>query len=217
MSEYSNVEYWNDRYARDSEIFEWYQEYSHIKNILNKYINNNNNHNYNAHNKFNILVAGCGTSNLSQDILQYVDNKNISIVNIDYSSVCIDICKKRYINNSSLQFLLSDLRKLDILDNKFDLCVDKGTIDSLMCSEDNEVNAMKAVGEIHRTLKEGGNLLMISHAAPENREYLFKGNNNNPAGDWLNIQYLTIPKPKIDDSEPDEVHYVYVATKNKKK
>ncbi len=99
--------------------------------------------------------------------------------------MAIEICKRRYLalnphNNitSNIQFLCQDCRKIEFPDNKFDLILDKGTIDSIMCSEENESNAIKAVTEINRVLQPGANFIIISHATPENREYLFKSNNN---------------------------------------
>jgi ubiquinone/menaquinone biosynthesis C-methylase UbiE len=109
-----------------------------------------------------------------------------------------------------------DARKLEFQNERFDLIVDKGTIDSILCADDAEVSAAKAISEISRTLISGGVFIMISHAGPEHREALLKV----PSDHFIHYQYATVVKPRVDDSvdsKDDEVHYVYVAIKGKKK
>lgn len=109
-----------------------------------------------------------------------------------------------------------DVRKLEFQNERFDLVVDKGTLDSLLCGDDAEVAAAKAVAEIARVLVSGGVFVMISHAGPEHREALLKV----PSDGFVHYQYATVLKPRVDDSvdqKDDEVHFVYVAIKGKKK
>lgn len=109
-----------------------------------------------------------------------------------------------------------DVRKLEFQNERFDLIVDKGTLDSILCADDAEVSAAKAISEIARTLVSGGVFVMVSHAGPEHREALLKV----PSDCFIQFQYATIVKPRVDDSvdqKDDEVHYVYVAIKGKAK
>jgi len=34
MSQYGKVEYWEDRYTKDPEPFDWYQRYQHLQSIF---------------------------------------------------------------------------------------------------------------------------------------------------------------------------------------
>jgi hypothetical protein len=56
----------------------------------------------------------------------------------------------------------------------FHVCSFQGTLDALLCADDAEVAAAKAVSEISRVLVSGGVFVMVSHAAPEHREPLLK-------------------------------------------
>ena len=109
-----------------------------------------------------------------------------------------------------------DARALEFQGERFDLVVDKGTLDSILCADDAEVAAAKAVSEVARVLVPGGVFVMVSHASPEHREPLLKV----PSDGFIHYQYATVVKPRVDDSadqKDDEVHYVYVAIKGKKK
>lgn len=229
MSEYSVVSYWNDRYARDPEPFEWYQTMEALKPLIDKYVPPTHSSSSSSassasshHNPLKILVLGCGTSSLSSDLLSSYPSS--LIYSIDFSSVAIDIQKKRYnapSHMSSLHWICGDIKKMDFPSDSFHLIIDKGTLDSVMCGEDNELHAHRALSETCRVLAPGGQYIAISHADPQQREYLFKateqGNNhtNSPSSHWSHVQYVTLPKPKIDDTERDEVHYIYVATKQR--
>lgn len=110
-----------------------------------------------------------------------------------------------------------DVRKLEFQSERFDLVFDKGTLDSILCGDDAEVSAAKAISEIARTLVPGGVFIMVSHASADHREALFKI----PSDNFIHFQYATIAKPRVDDAaadaKDDEVHFVYVAIKGGKK
>ena len=52
MAQYNSIEYWNDRYRRDGEEFEWYQSFKELKPLLSKMVG--------KHSK--VLNIGCGNS-----------------------------------------------------------------------------------------------------------------------------------------------------------
>jgi ubiquinone/menaquinone biosynthesis C-methylase UbiE len=49
---------------------------------------------------------------------------------------------------------------------KFDVIIDKGTIDSLFCSDTAENSVKQALQEISKVLKNGSNFICISFGAP---------------------------------------------------
>ena len=55
MAQYGKSEYWEDRYQKDKEQFDWYQRYSQLQDIVTQYVNKSD----------NILNVGCGNSRKS--------------------------------------------------------------------------------------------------------------------------------------------------------
>ena len=52
MAQYGKSEYWEDRYNKDKEPFDWYQRYSGIRDIITQYVQPT----------FQILNVGAGNS-----------------------------------------------------------------------------------------------------------------------------------------------------------
>ena len=38
MAQYGKPEYWEDRYQKDKEQFDWYQRYSGLRDIITQYV-----------------------------------------------------------------------------------------------------------------------------------------------------------------------------------
>ena len=55
MSQYGRADYWELRYEKNPENYDWYQPYENFKHILKDRVDN----------RANILVAGCGNSLMS--------------------------------------------------------------------------------------------------------------------------------------------------------
>ena len=72
MAQYGKTVYWEDRYQKDKEPFDWYQRYSGIKDIISQYIQPS----------FQTLMLGCGNSKMSEDMFedgfQQITNVDIS-------------------------------------------------------------------------------------------------------------------------------------------
>merc|ERR1711957_1005380 len=62
MAQYGKAEYWEDRYNKDKEPFDWYQRYSGIKDIITQYVTPS----------FQILNVGCGNSLLTEEMYEDV-------------------------------------------------------------------------------------------------------------------------------------------------
>ena len=52
MAQYGKSEYWEDRYQKDKEPFDWYQRYSGLKDIVTQYVQPS----------FSVLNVGAGNS-----------------------------------------------------------------------------------------------------------------------------------------------------------
>ena len=83
MAQYGKGEYWDERYTRDTEPFDWYQRWAGIRDTLVEYVKPS----------MNILNIGSGNSRLSEEMF---DEGFKNITNIDTSSVAIKAMKEKY-------------------------------------------------------------------------------------------------------------------------
>ena len=106
--EYGKVDYWEDHYSKNEEAFDWLYRWESpnqvkaMKDNLLKY--------FNADSK--ILVLGCGTSRLTEEL---VDEGFEKVTSVDWSSTAIKLCKERYADQEDykgLAFLEMDVRKM---------------------------------------------------------------------------------------------------------
>lgn len=65
-----------------------------------------------------------------------------------------------------------DATSMKFCSDTFDLVLDKGTLDAIMCSKDLEI-PIKMLQEMFRVTKVNGNVCIISYAKPETRVNLF--------------------------------------------
>jgi ubiquinone/menaquinone biosynthesis C-methylase UbiE len=104
---------------------------------------------------------------------------------------------------------------LDFPDESYDIVIDKGTLDSILCGEGSTVNAAKMCSEISRVLKPNGCFIIISYGVPDNRlNYIEKTD----LYSWSVVVH-TIPKPTVSaaalpsSEDANGVHYIYVCSK----
>ncbi|KAI8451338.1 hypothetical protein BY996DRAFT_7307719 [Phakopsora pachyrhizi] len=108
------------------------------------------------------------------------DNGYRSIVNVDASKVLIERMKLKNLELRPLMdWIVADVRELkDLKDQSFDIVIDKGTMDALMCSKGDvwdppvEVieNCKKEVDEVIRILSPRGKFLYITFGQPHFRK-----------------------------------------------
>nr|CAG8437682.1 5096_t:CDS:2 [Entrophospora candida] len=121
---YKTQEYWNERYSKE-ETFDWFKTYKDLSPLFKKHLLDEN---------VSILMLGCGNSTLSEDMY---DDGYCNITNIDFSNIVIDNMKEKNKHRSKMSWLVMDVRDLKMLkdDESFDVVIDKGTMDALMCDE----------------------------------------------------------------------------------
>mmetsp|Transcript_13474 Transcript_13474/g.23844 ORF Transcript_13474/g.23844 Transcript_13474/m.23844 type:complete len:236 (-) Transcript_13474:513-1220(-) len=157
MPQYSEVAYWDQRYAREPVPFDWYQGYHGLQIIINYYLKKN----------YKLLQVGVGTSRLQEEM---VEAGFQDITNIDYSKVVIEQMKKQHESIPQLSYLVSDVRNMpEIKTKSFDGVIDKGTLDAIVCGPNAFDNGKKALGEIYRVLRPGGVFLLITYGDPHSR------------------------------------------------
>ncbi|KAF2924263.1 hypothetical protein DAI22_07g257200 [Oryza sativa Japonica Group] len=120
---YGEAEYWDARYVEEGGApYDWYQRYAALRPFVRRF----------APPESRVLMIGCGSALMSEDM---VDDGYTEIMNIDISSVVIEIMRKKHFNIPQLQYMQMDARDMSIFsDESFDCAIDKGTLDSLMVS-----------------------------------------------------------------------------------
>ena len=201
MAKYGDAEYWQDRYLRDPEPFDWYQKYSGLREHLVQHIKPNH----------RILMVGCGNSRLSEEMY---DDGFRNIHNVDISSVVIQAMQEKNARRDEMTWEVMDCTHMEPLkSSSFDVVIDKGTLDAILCGSSSTASAEQMCSECARVLKDEGVFILISYGQPESRiGYLDK-----PEYGWT-VKHYNIPKPTIGAVLPEEkdfpnYHYIYVCTK----
>ncbi|KAG5238425.1 EEF1A lysine methyltransferase [Salix suchowensis] len=117
-----------------------------------------------------------------------------NIMNIDISSVAIDIMRRKYEHVHQLNYMEMDARDMSFFpDKSFDAAVDKGTLDSLMCGSDDHISSVRMLREVSRILKPGGIYMLITYGDPKVRmPHLTQSIYN-----WKIVLYI-IPRPGFE-------------------
>eukprot|EP00826_Nyctotherus_ovalis_P012747 TRINITY_DN13395_c0_g2_i4.p1 TRINITY_DN13395_c0_g2~~TRINITY_DN13395_c0_g2_i4.p1 ORF type:complete len:220 (-),score=48.89 TRINITY_DN13395_c0_g2_i4:96-755(-) len=205
MVHYTKLEYWEDRYKKEPDPFDWYQRYQGIKDCLVQYIKPSD----------RILNIGCGNSRLTEEM--YKDGFCNS-VNVDLCETVIKQMQERCREDCpEAKFIVMDIMKMDFESKSFDVVLDKATLDSFMCGETATTSIEAALNEVHRVLTDTGTFICISYGLPQDREGFFKG------GGWSwKIFWEKVPKPSISPAigglkdglqDQKSFHYVYVLKK----
>ncbi|OVA04015.1 Methyltransferase type 11 [Macleaya cordata] len=216
---YGDATYWDARYVQEAGPFDWYQRYSSLRPFFRKFVPSS----------ARILMVGCGNAVLSEDMVKdgYED-----IVNIDISSVAIDMMKKKYENIPQLKYMKMDVRDMSYFpDDSFESVIDKG-----ICGTDAPLSAAQMLGEVSRLLKPGGIYMLITYGDPTVRvPHLNRDRYNwkitlyiksrpgfkKPGGISSSSKSLLEPVPITEKGllppgfvlEDPESHYIYVCQK----
>ena len=192
--QYGRIEYWEERYMHKKEVFDWYQHWNGIKDIVTQYI-------IPTH---SILHAGCGTSSLPFEM----QNEGYTrITNCDISKVLIEDMNANY-RDSNMKWHLKDVRNMDYPSGSFDAVIEKGLLDSILCGDRSRIMAQRMLGQIYRVLGQKGIYISVTHSPPENRLNYFD------SALWK-VSHYKISKPRISSmpTEEEGMHYVYVCIK----
>jgi ubiquinone/menaquinone biosynthesis C-methylase UbiE len=98
-----------------------------------------------------VLEVGIGTG---KNIVHYP--RGIHLIGIDFSEKMISEARKKYGNQSWIEFILMDAEEMDFRNNTFDTVVTS----CVFCSVPDPIKGLK---EIRRVCKKGGTILMLEH------------------------------------------------------
>ncbi|ORY83641.1 S-adenosyl-L-methionine-dependent methyltransferase, partial [Protomyces lactucae-debilis] len=150
--------YWDDRYENDhAEGYDWFKTFSEISSVLTPHLT--------ATSK--ILVLGCGTSTLSEELWR---SGYKHVTSVDFSPRCIELMQQRHADKPEMLWDVGDVRSLEAYpDAFFDVVIDKGVMDAMLdgCSlwdppEDVKANCFQEIEASARVLRQGGKFIMIS-------------------------------------------------------
>ena len=157
--------YWDQRFAVE-ETYDWLVKFEEISPLLSRYLPSSK--------ECKILVVGCGNSSFSSDLY---DSGYEYIVNIDFSEVCIERMRDKYISKPNMSWMVMDMTNLTFPDHSFDVVIDKASMDAIMVDEgdvwDPEQETIDQVDQmclgIRRILRPEGIFLQITFAQPHFR------------------------------------------------
>lgn len=176
---YGDALYWDARYvAEQGGAFDWYQRYTSLRSFVRKYVPTS----------ARVLMVGCGNALMSEDMVRdgYGD-----IMNVDISSVAIEVMRRKYEYIPQLKYMQMDVRDMSFFpDESFDSVIDKGTLDSLMCGTDARISSSQMLSEVSRLLKPGGTYMLITYGDPKVRMLHINRSEYN----WK-IDLYVIPRP----------------------
>jgi ubiquinone/menaquinone biosynthesis C-methylase UbiE len=196
MAHYSKLEYWDDRYSKDSDPYDWYERYSDLTTILKEYMQP----------QHQILHIGCGNSRLTEEM--YNDNFH-NITSIDFSTVAIKQMIEKSKAMAELKFIAMDTRKLEFANNSFEVVIDKGTLDSILCGDNATANSDSMLKEIQRVLADGGVYICISFGYPDIREAILKKQQWEITTKTVNRSTQLNQKGE----KKEQFHYIYICKK----
>ncbi|KAL4158296.1 hypothetical protein PRNP1_004074 [Phytophthora ramorum] len=170
--------YWEARFEAEGE-FDWYCEYSHIRELLVSYISKT----------ARVLIAGTGTSRLPAEMA--LDGYS-DVVAVDYAANVIQKMQARSKKNEwGVRFVEADLTEMKGWEsNSVDCVIDKGCLDAMLLkpeteavetnwklvtpdSPDDLTDAKSSMQQLARILKPDGLLFFMTFGSPSNRVNMF--------------------------------------------
>jgi ubiquinone/menaquinone biosynthesis C-methylase UbiE len=191
---YGKADYWEERYARTEEDFDWFFEWNTLGKTIAQFYTPSD----------RVLIIGCGNSVMPRDML---DTGFPLIGNIDLSTNIISQLKERYKNEPRLQWFAMNCAQLAFPDQSFDLVIEKGTIDTIMCGDNCDEIVNATMGEVYRVLTNGGRLVVVTFRTPAGRFPAMCSVRRN----WF--VYPPIVLPLSEEIEDDVGNYIHMFEK----
>ena len=171
-SSYASSAYWAERYSTAEGFHNWYYTFGDLQPLIYRALERTGKTLSTCH----ALEIGCGDSPLLTDFCSAKGGQSRSdshrLHGIDIAGNVIEHLKSRQAKHtlSELKFSCMDATRLEFSEKCFDLVIDKGTVDALMCEKDETKMAQvmrRLIGETLRVMKANGAILIVSHMQPD--------------------------------------------------
>jgi SAM-dependent methyltransferase len=192
--EYGQADYWENRYATAEGEFDWFFDWETLSSNIKSFYTGND----------RVLIIGCGNSGMARDMLEAGFRV---ITSIDLSATVISQQKELHKDEPRLEWYAMNCATLTFPDNSFDLVIDKGTIDAIMCGDESEKIVNDTMSEAFRVLRNGGHFVSITFGSPGERFPEMRAVRR----PWY--VYPPIIIPPSDFIEGDVEDYIYIFEK----
>ncbi|CAG2103136.1 unnamed protein product [Medioppia subpectinata] len=170
---FAREDYWNRFFKTRKDSFEWYAECHHLRPLFARYVKP----------KDSLLVIGCGNSSLSADLYDMGFTDNTSV---DISEVVVQQMNQKYNSRDErpgLDFQCMDVFDMKFEKNRFNVVIDKGTLDAIASDKQSSDNICKMFEQIDSVLKPFGRYLCVSLLESHILKLLMNWFHKN--GNWL--------------------------------
>lgn len=170
---YGDKEYWDKRYELSTEQYDWFMEYPKFKGALLPHMRvapkgEDGVAGMRSRGSVKVLMIGCGNARMTQQM--YEDGFS-QIESVDYCDVAIEQMRALCKSVPELKFSVVDVRDMSCFPNEaFDIIIDKGTLDTVLCASESMRNSGLVLSECSRVLNsKGGVYAAISYGQPQSR------------------------------------------------
>lgn len=210
---YGVPSFWDEYYSRSDHSYDWYQPYPSFRKMITRIAQSNS----------KILIPGCGNSLMMEDMI----NDGFSdVTGLDISRVVIDQMKEKYSDIPLLSWIQGNICHTEIPADTYDVIIDKGLHDSLLCTIDNvDRNINDYFTEIQRMLTRAGVFICISYVRPDMMldQIDIDDIEDRNFRTW-DVDVEMIEKPKEggaanereeqDDLDPRNMYFIYICRRN---
>ncbi|KAJ0159377.1 Methyltransferase-like protein 13 [Colletotrichum tanaceti] len=200
-TDFDKQSYWGERFASETS-FEWLTPSATFLSIADPYLAD-------LDGSARILQLGFGTSDLQNHLRArgFAD-----VTNVDFEPLAVDrgrALEKRAFGDVAMRYLVADATRLRLLPpspdgqhdelDKFDVVVDKSTVDAVSCGGADAF--LRMADGVRRHLKDGGFWISLSYSSCR----------FDLEGLPFDVEVVAkIPTPKLKPHDPDVYHWCYL-------
>ncbi|KAK7751230.1 hypothetical protein SLS62_006775 [Diatrype stigma] len=192
-ADFEKQSYWHERFSSETS-FEWLVPSDTFTSMLEPYLAR-------LGKTARILQLGFGTS----DLQNHLRSRGFrDVTNVDYEPLAIDRGvdhEKQAFGDVVMKYAVADVTQLsrERLSGKFDLIVDKSTVDAVACGGDSIL--LRMASGIRERLAEGGVWVSLS----------FSSSRFDVGGLPFQVEVIAkVPTPKLKPNDPDIFHWCYL-------
>ncbi|KAI1398255.1 S-adenosyl-L-methionine-dependent methyltransferase [Hypoxylon fuscum] len=196
-SDFEKQSYWQERFASETS-WEWLESSKCFMSIIEPYLSALPDHGR----PVRILQLGPGTSDLGNC---FRSQGYLDVTNADYEPLALERgrqLEKAAFGDVKMKYVVADATQLEgdlPLSHKYDMVVDKSTVDAVCCG--GKTALLRMASSIKKYLAEGGVWISLSYSSerfaieqlPFDVEVIAK-----------------IPTPKLNESDPEVYHWCYL-------